>query len=103
MKVLVLGRDPSVVDSSVTIIGQNGFEAVGVTSDQDAFAQLDTGEFQAVVVGGGVSPQSRPLIKQHAAPHGTEVLESRRTLGQSIEGHVIKVIVPRLRELSAQP
>ena len=102
MKVLVLGRERHLVDASVAIIGENGFEAVGVTRDQDAFAQLDTGEFQAVVVGGGVGPQTRPLIKEHAAPHGTKVLEARRSLMQSVEGHVAKVIVPQLRELSAQ-
>jgi hypothetical protein len=102
MKVLILGRERSLVDSSVGILEQNGFEAVGVTRDQEAFAQLDTGEFGAVVVGGGVGLLTRPLIKRHAAPHGTEVVEAKRVRMQSVEEHVAEVIVPRLRELSAK-
>jgi hypothetical protein len=102
MKVLILGRERQLVDESVAIVERNGFEAVGVTRDEEALTQLDTGEFRAVVVGGGVGRESRPLIKQHAAPHGTEVLEARRGFMQSVQDHVAKVIVPRLRELSAQ-
>jgi len=79
VNVLMLGRERHLVDASTAIIEENGFRATGVTRDDEAFALLDTGQFTAVVVGSGVEFASRPPVKQHAAPHGTVVLEARRT------------------------
>jgi hypothetical protein len=64
-----------------------------------AFALLDTGQFAAVLVGSGVEFASRPPVKQHAAPHGTMVLEARRVPMQTFQEHVRDVIVPKLRGL----
>lgn len=102
MNVLVLGRERHLVDASTAIIERSGFKAVGVTRDEEAFALLDTGEFKAVLVGSGVEFASRPPVKQHAAPHGTEVLEAQRVPMQTVEEHVSEVIVPRLREIKAR-
>jgi hypothetical protein len=76
--ILVLGRERHLVDASTAIIAENGFRVIGVTRDEGAFALLDTGQFAAVLVGSGVEFASRPPVKQHAAPHGTMVLEARR-------------------------
>jgi hypothetical protein len=94
--VLVLGRERHLVDASTSILEESGFHAVGVTRDEDALALLDTGRFVAVLVGSGVELESRPPIKQHAARHGTVVLEARRVFGQTVQDHVRRVIVPRL-------
>jgi hypothetical protein len=99
MNVLVLGRERHLVDASTAIIEENGFRAVGVTRDDEAFTLLDTGQFAAVLVGSGVEFASRPPVKQHAAAHGTVVLEARRVPMQTIQDHVRNVIVPRLRQL----
>ena len=97
--VLVLGRERHLVDASIAVIEENGFRAVGVTRDDDALALLDTGQFAAVLVGSGVEHASRPPVRQHAAPHGTLVLEARRVPMQTVQEHVRHVVVPQLRTL----
>lgn len=97
--VLVLGRERHLVDASTRIIAENGFRAVGVTQDEEAFALLDTGQFAAVLVGSGVEFESRPPVKQHAAPHGTVVLEAVRVPTQTVEDHLRESIVPQLLKL----
>ncbi|EIV93559.1 hypothetical protein [Frankia sp. QA3] len=97
--VLVLGRERHLVDASIAIITENGFQAIGVTRDEEAFALLDTGQFAAVLVGSGVEFASRPPVKRHAAPHGTVVLEARRVPMQTVQEHVRDEIVPQLRQL----
>jgi hypothetical protein len=97
--VLVLGRERHLVDVSTAIIEQNGFRAVGVTADEEALALLDTGDFIAVLIGNGVEPGSRPLLRAHASPHGTAVFEARRVLGQTVHEHVRQVVVPHLLRL----
>jgi hypothetical protein len=101
MNVLVLGRERHLVDASTSILAENGFRAVGVTRDEEAFALLDRGEFVAVLVGSGVEYESRLPVKQHAAPHGTAVLEARRVFGQTVQDHVRHVIVPQLLEMKS--
>jgi hypothetical protein len=98
--VLVLGREHHLVDASTAIIAENGFRAVGVTRDEEAFALLDSGDFAAVLVGSGVETTSRPPVRQHAAAHGTVVLEARRVPMQTVQEHVRDVIVPQLFQLS---
>jgi hypothetical protein len=98
--ILVLGRERHLVDASTEIIEQNGFRAVGVTEDEEAFALLDTGDFAAVLVGSGVEYASRPPVHEHAAPHGTAVFEARRVSGQTVQEHVRHVIVPQLLDLA---
>jgi len=98
--VLVLGRERHLVDASMVIITESGFRAVGVTRDEEALELLDTGQFAAVLVGSGVEAASRPPVREHAAPHGTAVLEARRVPMQTVQEHVRNVIVPQLRQLS---
>jgi hypothetical protein len=97
--VLVLGREHHLVEASTTIIEQAGYGAVGVTRDEQALALLDTGRFIAILVGSGVEFESRPPVRQHAAPHGTVVLEARRVPMQTVQEHVRDVIVPQLHAI----
>lgn len=97
--VLVLGREDHLVVASTTIIEENGFRAVGVTRDEDAFKLLDSGEFIAILVGSGVEYASRAPVRQHAAPHGTTVLEAVRVPNQTVHDHVRHVVVPQLLRL----
>ncbi len=99
MNVLVLGRERHLVDASVSIIEENGYSVVGVTKDEEAFELLDSGRFGAVLVGSGVEYSSRPPVREHAAAHGTVVLEAQRVASQTVQDHVRHVIVPKLREL----
>jgi len=99
MNVLVLGRSWRGVEASAAIIKANGYDAVGVVQDEEAWALLDTGRFNVVVVGTGVEFASREPVRRHAAPHGTVVLEARRAPLQTVEDHVRTVIVPQLHEL----
>jgi hypothetical protein len=101
VRVLVLGRERQLVDASTAVIEEHGFQTVGVTRDEEAFALLDSGQFAAVLVGSGVEFASRPPVKQHAAPHGTVVLEARRVPLQTVQDHVRDVIVPELRRIVA--
>ncbi|MFG1668832.1 hypothetical protein [Streptomyces sp. Y7] len=98
--VLVLGRERHLVDASTEIIEADGFNAVGVTRDEEALSLLDTGRFIAVLVGSGVEWESRPPVREHAAAHDTVVLEARRIPMQTVQDHVRDVIVPRLRQIA---
>jgi len=96
----VLGRERQMVDASVGLIEASGFKAVGVTRDEEALSELDSGRFIAVLVGGGVEPESRTPLREHAAPHGTVVIEARRDPAQTVQEHVRHVILPRLQEIA---
>lgn len=98
--VLVLGRERHLVDASTAVLEEHGFAAVGVTRDEEAFTRLGTEKYLAVLVGSGVESASRGPIKEHAAAHGTVVLEARRTPMQTVQEHVRSVIVPQLLELA---
>ncbi|MEU1252051.1 hypothetical protein [Streptomyces chartreusis] len=98
--VLVLGRERHLVDASTDIIEAGGFNAVGVTRDEEALSLLDTGRFIAVLVGSGVEWESRPPVREHAAAHDTVVLEARRIPMQTVQDHVRDVIVPRLLQIA---
>ncbi|WP_020115970.1 hypothetical protein [Streptomyces canus] len=98
--VLVLGRERHLVDASTDIIEAGGFSVVGVTRDEEALSLLDTGRFIAVLVGSGVEWESRPPVREHAAPHGTVVLEARRVPMQTVQEHVQHVIVPKLQQIA---
>lgn len=102
MNVLVLGRESHLVEASVTIIEQNGFDVLGVTRDEEALKLLDSGRFAAILVGSGVEFASRPPVRQHAAAQGTVVLEAQRVPSQTVQEHVRDVIVPQLVQLGAR-
>lgn len=75
MKVLVLGRQQAIMDEILPLIQSEGFEAVGVLTDQEAIANLRNGNFNVVVVGGGIENDSREKIRLTATETNTKFLE----------------------------
>ena len=75
MKVLVLGRQQFVMDKVLPLIQREGFEAVGVLTDEEAIANLRSGNFAVVAVGGGVENNAREKIRLTATETNTKFLE----------------------------
>ncbi|MFG2603270.1 hypothetical protein ACGFT2_06955 [Streptomyces sp. NPDC048514] len=69
MRTLVLGRTPARVTEVLATLRADGFDAEGVTTDEEARRLLETGEFGVLIIGGGVEPHSRAAIKELAARH----------------------------------
>jgi thiamine pyrophosphate-dependent acetolactate synthase large subunit-like protein len=100
MTALVIGRMESVVSSAVAVLREEGFEAVGVTTDGDAVARINTGKITALVIGGGVGWGSRRLLRKAAEAHGTAVIQGAMG-GGSFADYVRGQIVPGLRAAGA--
>ncbi|WP_242888620.1 hypothetical protein [Actinomadura litoris] len=95
MTVLVIGRGRAIVDSVTTAMSEHGIEGTGVTVDADAIAHLGGGDVDLLVIGGGVEPGSRSLLKKQAATHGVRVLETPLK-GRDPGTYVLEEIVPLL-------
>ncbi|MCX5084307.1 hypothetical protein [Streptomyces sp. NBC_00401] len=67
MRTLVLGRTPARVTEVLATLRADGFDAEGVSTDEEALKLLETEEFGALIIGGGVEPESRAAIKAFAA------------------------------------
>lgn len=75
MKVLVLGRQQSIMDKILPLIKAENFDAVGVLTDDEAIENLRSGKFDAVAVGGGVESDSREKVRLIANETETKFLE----------------------------
>ncbi|MFJ8750137.1 hypothetical protein ACIREO_12515 [Streptomyces sp. NPDC102441] len=69
MRTLVLGRAPARVTEVLATLRADGFEAEGVSTDEEARKLLEAEEFGVLIIGGGVEPASRAAIKEFAAEH----------------------------------
>ncbi|MFF1395780.1 hypothetical protein ACFVZD_18440 [Streptomyces sp. NPDC058287] len=69
MRTLVLGRTPARVTEVLATLCADGFDAEGVSTDEEALKLLETQEFGVLIIGGGVEPDSRAVIKEFAAEH----------------------------------
>ncbi|MFB7711968.1 hypothetical protein [Streptomyces sp. NPDC056105] len=67
MRTLVLGRTPARVTEVLATLRADGFDAEGVSTDEEALKLLETEEFGVLIIGGGVEPESRAAISQFAA------------------------------------
>lgn len=67
MRTLVLGRTPARVTEVLATLRADGFDAEGVSTDEEALKLLGTEEFGVLIIGGGVEPESRAAIKAFAA------------------------------------
>lgn len=63
MRTLVLGRTPARVAAVLATLREDGFDAEGVSTDEEARKLLETEEFGVLIIGGGVgrtpAPRSR--------------------------------------------
>ncbi len=65
-RVLVVGRDPARMRRALRLLEEVKLDAVGALDDADAVAQIETGGFDAVLIGGGVEDASRAMLKEVA-------------------------------------
>ncbi|MFG2142149.1 hypothetical protein [Streptomyces sp. NPDC048650] len=67
MRTLVLGRTPARVTEVLATLRADGFDAEGVSTDEEARKLLEAEEFGVLIIGGGVEPDSRAAIEEFAA------------------------------------
>ncbi|MEV5607653.1 hypothetical protein [Streptomyces sp. NPDC052225] len=100
MRTLVLGRTPSRVAEVLATLRADGFDAEGVSADEDARKLMETEEFGVLIIGGGVEPESRTAIKEFAAAHGVRrVLDGALTA--PFDAYVRREFEPVIRETAA--
>ncbi|MGP3776880.1 hypothetical protein ACTWJ8_39220 [Streptomyces sp. SDT5-1] len=97
MKTLVLGRTPARVTEVLATLHEDGFEAEGVSTDDEARKLIESGEFGVLVIGGGVGPESRAELKDLAARHGVRrVIDGALTA--PFDAYVRREFEPLIRE-----
>ncbi|MEV7321301.1 hypothetical protein [Streptomyces sp. NPDC093970] len=100
MRTLVLGRTPARVRAVLATLRADGFEAEGVSTDDEARSLLATGEFGVLIIGGGVGPESRAGIKEFAAGHRVRrVIDG--ALSEPFDVYVRREFEPLIREAAA--
>lgn len=101
MRTLVLGRTPARVTAVLATLRADGFDAQGVSTDEEALTLLRTGEFGVLIIGGGVGPASRSAIRAFAAEHKVRrVIDG--ALREPFDTYVRNEFEPLIREAAAQ-
>ncbi|MEV7981777.1 hypothetical protein [Streptomyces sp. NPDC086519] len=101
MRTLVLGRTPARVTAVLATLHTDGFDAEGVSTDEEALKLLETEEFGVLIIGGGVGPDSRAAIKAHAAEHRVRhVIDGALT--EPFDVYVRREFEPRIRKAAAE-
>ncbi|MHB9756618.1 hypothetical protein ACYBSK_19800 [Streptomyces sp. BYX5S] len=102
MRTLVLGRTPARVTEVLGTLHADGFDAAGVSTDEEARSLLETGEFAVLIIGGGVEPDSRTAMKDLAAAHGVRRMIDG-ALTAPFDAYVRREFEPRIREVAERP
>lgn len=63
IKILVIGRHPGLMENVLGMLRQQGYEATGALTNEEALRRFDPG-IQAVIIGGGVDGESRRLFRK---------------------------------------
>jgi hypothetical protein len=101
MRTLVLGRTAVRVTAVVETLRADGFDAEGVTTDDEARGLLASPEFGVLVIGGGVGPDSRAAIKGVAAEcRVRRVIDGALT--EPFDAHVRRAFGPLIRQTAAE-
>ncbi|MFF7472817.1 hypothetical protein [Streptomyces sp. NPDC008092] len=101
MRTLVLGRTPARVTAVLATLRTDGFDAEGVSTDEEALELLATEEFAVLVIGGGVGPESRVAIKDFAAEHRVRhVIDG--ALSEPFDVYVRREFEPLIRMAAAE-
>lgn len=101
MRTLVLGRTPARVTAVLATLRADGFDAQGVSTDEEALTLLRTGEFGVLIIGGGVGPGSRAAIRAFAAEHRVRrVIDG--ALREPFDTYVRNEFEPLIREAASQ-
>ncbi len=79
----------------------DGFDADGVSTDEEARRLLETGEFGVLIIGGGVEPDSRAAIEEFAAEHRVRrVIDGALTA--PFDAYVGREFEPLIREAASK-
>jgi len=101
MRTLVLGRTPARVTEVVATLRADGFDAEGVTTDEEARKQLEAEEFGVLIIGGGVESESRAAIKEFGLEHRVRrVIDGALT--EPFDAYVRREFEPLIRETASK-
>ncbi|MEU1465706.1 hypothetical protein ABZ467_34665 [Streptomyces sp. NPDC005727] len=101
MRTLVLGRSPARVTEVLATLRADGFDAEGVSTDEEAQKLLESEEFGVLIIGGGVEPDSRVTLKEFAAKHRVQrVIDGALT--EPFDAYVRREFEPLIREAAAK-
>ncbi|WP_181791051.1 hypothetical protein [Streptomyces phytophilus] len=100
MRTLVLGRSPDRVAAVLATLRADGFDAEGVSTDDEARALLAGDGFGVLIIGGGVGPDSRAALKEYAAEHGVRRVVDG-ALAEPFDAYVRREFEPVIREVAA--
>ncbi|MFD5650992.1 hypothetical protein [Streptomyces sp. NPDC127039] len=101
MRTLVLGRTGLRVTAVLDTLRADGFDVEGVTTDEEARKLLQSREFGVMVIGGGVGPDSRAVLKELAGECGVRrVIDGALT--EPFDAYVRRVFEPLIREAAAE-
>ncbi|KUL51411.1 hypothetical protein ADL22_06340 [Streptomyces sp. NRRL F-4489] len=101
MRTLVLGRTPARVADVLATLRADGFEAAGVSTDEEARKLLESEEFGVLIIGGGVEPDSRAAMKELAAERRVRrVIDGALT--EPFDAYVRREFEPLIREAASQ-
>ncbi|GEC08045.1 hypothetical protein SSP24_57000 [Streptomyces spinoverrucosus] len=97
MRTLVLGRTPARVTAVLATLREDGFDAEGVSTDEEARKLLETREFGVLIIGGGVGPDSRAAFKKLATEYQVRrVIDGALT--EPFDVYVRREFEPLIRE-----
>ena len=75
MRIGIIGRHPGLLDTALDTARASGHAPLGTTSDAEAFAWIEAGRIDALVIGGGVEAASRAALTTACAASGVQVVD----------------------------
>jgi len=75
MRIGIIGRHPALLDTALDTARASGHAPVGTTSDAEATAWIEAGRIEALVIGGGVEPESRAALTAACTTSGVQVVD----------------------------
>jgi DNA-binding NtrC family response regulator len=99
-KVLILGREQTVVDHMATLLHDAGLDVEGTTTDASATSQLESHAIDALVIGGGVQDRSRLRLQSLARKQGIPFVQGALR-GKEPETYVRDELVPQIQQATA--
>ncbi|MFM1932658.1 MAG: hypothetical protein RL226_1961 [Bacteroidota bacterium] len=93
-RILVIGKHDYILEKVESVLREQGYETFGTLEDETVLKQLRVGDYDALLIGGGVAPNSRlsfiELI-QSTKPH-MRVIEHFG--GPATLVHEVKAVLP---------
>jgi threonine dehydrogenase-like Zn-dependent dehydrogenase len=101
-RVVVVGRSPEKMEAAKAVLGDHGFDAVGVFSEAEAHRAIEaTKSLFAVVTGGSVDESARERLREFAATRGGVVVTAN--IGHDDPAtHFRQRVVPQLKAVEKE-